>query len=78
MNDDFIVDTLYGRYMEAIFNPPILLVFTNERLDKHKSKLSVDRWLRLHINSNFLIEFRKENGDGTITPVRLSDLNIKK
>lgn len=42
-----------------------------------KSKLSEDRWLRLHINSNFSIEFRKDNGDGTITPLSLDRLNRK-
>lgn len=78
IKDTYIVDTLYGKYIEAIFNPPIVLVFTNERLDEHKSKLSEDRWLRLHINSNFSIKFRKDNGNGTITPLSLDRLNIKK
>ena len=78
IKDAYLVDTLSGKYIEAIVNPPIVLVFTNERLDEHKSKLSADRWLRLHINSNFSIEFRKDNGDGTITPLSLDKLNIKK
>ena len=43
IKDVYIVDTLYGKYIEAIFNPPIVLVFTNERLDEYKSKLSLDR-----------------------------------
>lgn len=76
IKDAYIVDTLYGKYIEAIFNPPIVLVFTNERLDEHKSKLSADRWLRLHINSNLSIEFRKENSDGTISPISLDKLNV--
>ena len=78
IKDGFIVDTMYGKYIEAIFNPPIVLVFTNERLDEHKSKLSADRWLRLHINSNFSIEFRKENEDGTVTPLSLDKLDVKR
>ena len=78
IKDAYIVDTLYGRYIEAIFNSPIVLVFTNERLDEHRSKLSSDRWLQLHINSDFSIEFREENSDGTVFPIRLSDLDIKK
>ena len=57
---------------------PIILMFTNESLDEHKSKLSADRWLILYINSNFSIEFRKDNGDGRITPLSLDKLNIKK
>ena len=35
-------------------------------MDEHISKLSQDRWLRLHINSDYSIEFRKDNGDGTL------------
>ena len=78
IKDGFIVDTLYGKYFEAIFDPPIVLVFTNEKLDKHITKLSRDRWLRLYINSNYTIEYRIENEDGTVSPIKLSNLNIKK
>lgn len=78
IKDGFIVDTLYGKYVEAIFDPPIVLVFTNEKLDEHITKLSRDRWLRLYINSNYTIEYRIENEDGTISPIKLSNLNIKK
>ena len=78
IKDAYIVDTLYGKYIEAIFNPPIVLVFTNERLDEHKSKLSADRWLRLNINSDHTIFYRVTNEDGTLTIISLKDLNIKK
>ena len=78
IKDGFIVDTLYGKYVEAIFDPPIVLVFTNEKLDEHITKLSRDRWLRLHINSNYTIEYRVENENGTVSPIKLSNLNIKK
>lgn len=78
IKDGFIVDTLYGKYVEAIFDPPIVLVFTNEKLDEHITKLSRDRWLRLYINSNYTIEYRIENEDGTVSPIKLSNLNIKK
>ena len=53
-------------------------MFTNESLNEHRSKLSADRWLQLHINSDFSIKFHKENIDGTISPVRLLDLEVKK
>ena len=46
IKDGFIVDTLYGKYIEAIFEPSLIVVFTNDKLDEHISKLSVDRWLR--------------------------------
>ena len=41
-------------------------------------KLSADRWLRLYINSDYSIEFRKDNGDGIVTLLSLDKLNIKK
>jgi len=78
IKDGFIVDTMYGKYIEAIFESPLILVFTNEKLDEHISKLSADRWLRLYINSDYSIEFRKNNEDGTITPLSLDKLSIKK
>lgn len=78
IKDGFIVDTMYGKYIEAIFESPLILVFTNEKLDEHISKLSADRWLRFHINYDYSIEFRKDNGDGTVTPLSLDKLNIKK
>ena len=78
IKDGFIVDIMYGKYIEAIFDSPLILVFTNEKLDEHISKLSADRWLRFHINYDYSIEFRKNNGDGTVTPLSLDKLNIKK
>jgi len=78
IKDGFIVDTMYGKYVEAIFPSPLILVFTNEKLDEHISKLSVDRWLRLYINYNHSVEFRKDNEDGTVTPLSLNKFNIKK
>jgi len=50
IKDAYIVDTLYGKYIKAIFNPPIVLLFRNEKLHEQKSKLSTDRWLQLYIN----------------------------
>lgn len=38
----------------------------------------VDRWLRLHINSDLTIEHRIVNEDGTVIPKKLEDLTIKK
>lgn len=78
IKDGYIVDTLYGKYVEAIFNPPIILIFTNEKLDDHLASLSPDRWLRLHINSDYSIEFRNLCEDGTVTSISLPKLNIKK
>lgn len=71
VKDGFIVDTMYGKYSEAIFDPPIIMIFTNEKLDDHLVSLSPDRWLRLHINSDLSIEYRKQNEDGTVSPISL-------
>jgi hypothetical protein len=76
IKDGFIVDTLYGKYVEAIFDPPIVLVFTNEKLDDHLVSLSPDRWLRLHINSDLSIEYRKQNEDGTVSPISLDKIKL--
>ena len=78
IKDVFMVYTMYGKYIESIFESPLIVVFTNEKLDEHISKLSLDRWLRLHINYDYSIEFRKDNGDGTVTPLSLDKLDIKR
>ena len=72
------VDTMYGKYIEAIFDSPLILVVTNEKLDEHISKLSADRWLRFHINYDYSIEFRKDNGDGTLGSLYLKKLLVIK
>ena len=36
----FITDTMYGKYTEAIFDPPIIAIFTNENLNDHLNNLS--------------------------------------
>lgn len=40
IKDGFIVDTMYGKYTEAIFDPPVIMIFTNEKLDDHLASLS--------------------------------------
>lgn len=76
VKDGFIVDTMYGKYSEAIFDPPIIMIFTNEKLDDHLVSLSPDWWLRLHINSDLSIEYRKQNEDGTVSPISLDKIKL--
>lgn len=76
VKDGFIIDTMYGKYSEAIFDPPIIMIFTNEKLDHHLVSLSPDRWLRLHINSDLSIEYRKQNEDETVSPISLDKLKL--
>lgn len=74
----YIVDTLYGKYVKAIFNPPIISIFTNEKFEDYITSLSADHWLRLNINFNYTIEYRITNWDENLTSVNLKNLNIKK
>lgn len=48
---------MYGKYTEAIFDPPIIIIFTNEKLDDHLLSLSPDRWLILLQNNIAAIEY---------------------
>jgi len=52
------------------------MIFTNEKLDDHLVSLSLDRWLRLHINSDLSIESRRQNEDGTISPINLDKIKL--
>lgn len=76
IKDGFLVDVLYGKYIESIFDPPIILVFTNESLANYTSKLTADRWLGLSITNDREIEYMKQL-DGGQTPIRLRDLKLK-
>lgn len=77
IKDGYLVDVLYGKYVEAIFKPPIILVFTNESLANYRNKLTQDRWLGLHITNDKQIECYKYVGGG-ITPIKLRDCKLKK
>lgn len=76
IKDGFLVDVLYGKYVESIFDPPIILVFTNESLANYTSKLTNDRWLGLHITNDKQIEYYKRL-EGGLTPIKLRDLELK-
>lgn len=76
IKDGFLVDVLYGKYIESIFDPPIILVFTNESLANYTSKLTNDRWLGLHITNDKQIEYYKRL-EGGLTPIKLRDLKLK-
>lgn len=50
--DGYCVDVMYGKYIEVIFDPPLIIVFTNERISNYLNYLSKDRWVRLVIDSD--------------------------
>ena len=45
--DSYYVDVMYGKYIEAIFDPPLIIVFTNERISNYLNYLSKDRWVKI-------------------------------
>ena len=47
IKNGYVVDVMYGKYNEAIFKPPIVIIFTNEHIKDFYHYLSSDRW---HIN----------------------------
>jgi hypothetical protein len=44
IKNGYIVDVMYGKYNEALFKAPMILIFTNLRLEDFKEYLSEDRW----------------------------------
>lgn len=64
IKDGYIVDTLYGKYVESIFNSPLVVIFSNQRLSDYEKYLSVDRWQRLVIDSDYeLLRWTVETSD---------------
>jgi len=69
-----IIDVMYGKYNESIFAPPMVLVFTNNKIEDFQNYLSPDRWEVFTVSAD---------GDlaKTYSPyehVRVEDLNKKK
>lgn len=44
-----VVDVMYGKYNEAIFKPPMILIFTNNKFEEFQDFLSEDRWVTYSI-----------------------------
>ena len=47
-----ILDVMYGKFNEAVFEPPIVMVFTNIPYEEQVDKLSKDRWMHLFLNNS--------------------------
>jgi len=60
------IDLMYGKYNESYFNPPVVIIFTNEKLvdieknTNYHKYLSSDRWLHLKIEKNELIRLQTD------------------
>jgi hypothetical protein len=51
IKNGYVVDVMYGKYNEAIFKPPMIIIFTNHRIDDYYNYLSRDRWEQFTISS---------------------------
>lgn len=77
LKNGFVVDTMYGKYVEVIFKPPIVIVFTNESFREYRDRLTDDRWLPLHIRSDQQVEVLEFEKDDLILPQELKNYKIK-
>jgi peptidyl-tRNA hydrolase len=44
IKNGYVIDVMYGKYNEAIFKPPLIIIFTNNNYGEFKHYLSEDRW----------------------------------
>jgi peptidyl-tRNA hydrolase len=51
IKNGFVIDLMYGKYHESYFAPPVVMIFTNQRIEKFKHYLSEDRWKVFTINT---------------------------
>ena len=58
IKDGYIVDVMYGNYNESIFDPPLIVIFSNFELNEFAKYLSVDRWQELGITHGGNLQFR--------------------
>lgn len=89
IKNGMVISCFRGCYEEAIFSPPIVLIFSNEKVESFLKYLIYDRWKVFEINKNqSLIErkinfqqihtchSRKKNNDIDTTKLPLYDTNI--
>jgi len=56
IKDGHVVDVMYGKYNRSFFDPPVIIIFTNEDLLPHIDCLKRDRWYRIQIIKDEIIE----------------------
>ena len=71
--DGYCVDVMYGKYVEAIFDPPLVVIFTNERISDYLNYLSKDRWVRLIIDSDKCLQEWPLDTSNGITPCYINE-----
>lgn len=45
IKNGYVIDCMYGKYNESYFQPPVVIIFTNEDISNFRHYLSDDRWL---------------------------------
>lgn len=70
IKNGYVIDVMYGRMNEAIFKPPIVVIFSNKPFLKVRKYLSHDRWIVCQPTSEGLIVSEKDAiHPGAITPI---------
>lgn len=44
IKNGWVIDVMYGKFHEAYFNPPAVIIFTNNKIEDFRHYLSEDRW----------------------------------
>ena len=64
---------MYGRMNEAIFKPPIVVIFSNKPFRTVRKYLSYDRWVVCQPTSEALIVSHKDAiHTGAVTPINFN------
>jgi peptidyl-tRNA hydrolase len=52
IKNGFVIDLMYGKYHESYFAAPVVMIFTNQKIERFKHYLSEDRWKVFTINED--------------------------
>ena len=74
IKNGYLVDVMYGRMNEAIFKPPIVVIFSNQPFIMVKKYLSHDKWVVCQPTSEGLVISDK----GAIHPGAITPINFKR
>jgi len=55
IKNGYVVDLMYGRFNEAVFDPPIVIIFSNKEFMLVAPYLSIDRWIVCHPSDEGLL-----------------------
>jgi hypothetical protein len=72
IKNGYVVDTMYGKYNEALFTPPMIIIFTNEDFKSFEHYLSADRWQPYLIgpSKDLFTVNRDSGGNITYSPIQ--------